>query len=124
MKLTINGVAVGVHVQCAFTWPARAIGLLATRTLSPSSALWLRPCASVHTVGMSYPIDVVFLDPQGQVRKMVCHLQPFRMAACRRAASVMEFRAGTAERLRIQVGDQLKVAPGPWAANTDVGQVA
>jgi uncharacterized protein len=112
MNLLLNGVAVGVELQCAFTWPARAIGLLATRYLSPTSALWLRPCASVHTVGMAYPIDVVFLDREGQVKKIVNNLQPFRMAACGRADSVMEFGGGVAAQLRIQLGDQLKGAPG------------
>ncbi len=108
MKLLLNGVPLRIQVQCAFTWPLRAIGLLATQQLLPTRALWLRPCASIHTVGMRYSIDVVFLDRQGRVRKMVSQLSPFRWAACRQADSVIEFSAGVAEQLGLKVGDQLK----------------
>lgn len=115
IKLLLNDVPLGIQVRCAFTWPSRAIGLLGTDPLCPATALWLRPCAAVHTVGMRYSIDVVFLDPQGQVIKMVSPLLPFRWAACRRAYSVIELRRGVAEQLGLQVGDELKAVGGPGA---------
>jgi uncharacterized membrane protein (UPF0127 family) len=108
MKLLLNGVHLGIEVQCALTWPSRAMGLLGTQKLLPNRALWLRPCASIHTMGMRYSIDVVFLDRQGRVKKIVSQLSPFRWAACRQADSVIEFGSGLAERLGLQVGDQLK----------------
>ena len=110
MQLQINGVTVAVNIRCAFSWTARAVGLLLDRDLPHSTALWLRPCTSVHTIGMAYPIDVVFLDRDGIVQKVVPNLKPLRFAAASRAHSVMEFRGGEAERLAIRVGDRLNAA--------------
>lgn len=106
-RLLLNGVPVAIEVQCAFSWLSRAAGLLTTHPLLPSSALWLRPCSAVHTVGMRYSIDVVFLDAKGRVKKIVTQLSPFRLAACWQAVSVIEFASGVSEQLGLQVGDQL-----------------
>lgn len=110
MQLQINGVAVPVNIRCAFSWAERAAGLLFDRDLPATMALWLRPCASVHTIGMAYPIDVVFLDRDGIVRKVAANLKPLRFAAASRVHSAMEFRGGEAGRLAIRVGDRLNTA--------------
>lgn len=89
MKLTVHR---------ARTFGARLAGLLGRPPLRPDEALYLAPCASVHTCFMRYPIDVVFLDPAGRVLKVVEHLRPWRMAACRGARAALELRAGGAAR--------------------------
>ena len=55
-------------------------------------------CQSIHTFGMRFPIDVVCLDRRGwpiDVRRAV---KPGRVIGCRRAAAVIEMRAGAADR--------------------------
>lgn len=56
---------------------------------------------------MRFPIDVVFLDSQMKVVATTTRLRPWRIAATRRAHSVLELAAGECARLGIQVGDQV-----------------
>lgn len=85
----------------------RARGLLFRRKLQPHQALWIEPCPSVHTIGMLYPIDVVFLDKEGTVLKVVAELAPLRMALCKNAHVSLELIAGEASRLGIKPGMKL-----------------
>lgn len=109
-RLTLNGADFPVRIRCAFSWSRRALGLLLQRDLPESEGLLLRPCASVHTIGMAYAIDVVFLSREGRVQRVVTALKPGRFAASDRAGSVLELRAGAADRLGVRVGGQFSSA--------------
>jgi uncharacterized membrane protein (UPF0127 family) len=50
------------HVTVAYSLLARMKGLLGRQGLEPGESLWIRPCNSIHTIGMKFPIDAVFLD--------------------------------------------------------------
>jgi hypothetical protein len=67
----------------------------------------------VHTVGMRFPIDVVFIDGDGRAVRVVPELAPWRIAMSARARAVIELAAGTAKASDIQVGDMLYLAPAP-----------
>jgi uncharacterized membrane protein (UPF0127 family) len=86
---------------------ARMKGLLGRRELPTGEGILLRPASSVHTGFMRFPIDVVFLDRDGYVLRVVDRLAPWRIAAHRRANAVLELRAGDAERRGIEAGDRL-----------------
>ena len=49
-------------VQVAESWRERMRGLLDARELNPRHAMLFERCRAVHTFGMRFPIDVVFLD--------------------------------------------------------------
>jgi uncharacterized protein len=85
----------------------RMKGLLGRRALSSEEGLLLQPAGSVHTWFMRFPIDVVFLDRELRVLRVVEALDPWRMAAARGAKAVLELPAGAAARVRLQVGDEL-----------------
>jgi len=85
-------------IRRADTFRARAKGLLGASFLDDAQALWLAPCRAVHTFGMRFAIDVVFLDGRGKVLRIVPNLLPYRLAWCLRAASVLELAAGTMQR--------------------------
>jgi len=85
-------------IRRADTFRARAKGLLGSRYLDDGDALWLAPCRAVHTFGMRFAIDVVFLDARGKVLRVVPNLPPYRLACCLPAASVLELAAGTMRR--------------------------
>ena len=55
-------------------------------------------CRSVHTFGMSFPIDVIFLDRHGWPIDIRRGVGLGRVVICRRAAAVIETRAGDADR--------------------------
>jgi len=61
--------------------------------LASHEGLWIKPCSAIHSFGLSYAIDVVFLDAHGWVLKTVHALQPNRVAWCRPAYSVIELSA-------------------------------
>lgn len=91
-------------VHRAHGFLSRLGGLLARPALEPEEALYLAPCASVHTLFMAYGIDLVFLDRAGRVLKIVPDLRPWRLAVCWGAHAALELRAGEVARRRIERG--------------------
>ena len=89
---------------------SRMRGLLGRTSLAREEGILLRPASSVHTWFMRFPIDVVFLDRDLSVLRVVPQLGPWRWAARRRAAAVLELAAGESERRGIEVGQQLRWA--------------
>jgi hypothetical protein len=89
---------------------ARTVGLLATPDLAADEALWLAPCASVHTMGLRAAIGCAFVDSDGRVLRVVDPLARGRLAVARGARAVVECRAGALRaippgaRLRLERG--------------------
>lgn len=90
----------------------RRRGLLGRDGLRPGEALWITPCEAVHTWGMKFPIDVVYLNRKKKVRKIRQAMMPWRMSACLFAHSVLELPAGSITRTQTCVGDQLQFECG------------
>lgn len=89
---------------------ARMKGLLGTKTLPNGEGLLIRPCQSVHTFFMAYPIDVLFLDKELRVVHMRETMVPNRISRhVFKARSVVELPAGTIGRTGTQLGDVLAV---------------
>jgi hypothetical protein len=82
-------------------------GLLGRPTLALHEGLVIAPCSSVHTVGMGYPIDVVYLAGDGRVLK-VAAMAPLRLSHCLGAAITLELAAGAVARHRIEPGQRLE----------------
>jgi uncharacterized membrane protein (UPF0127 family) len=89
----------------------RMQGLLFRKPLKSDEAVLIRPCSSIHTIGMSYPLDIVFIDTQGIVLKAIENLRPMRMAFAMNAYATIEFYTGEIERLAIKSGDTLSWKP-------------
>jgi uncharacterized membrane protein (UPF0127 family) len=89
----------------------RAVGLLGRKELPEGCGLSIRPCKSIHTFFMRFPIDVAYLSSDGTVVKTSARLRPFRLSMGGRGAhSVLELPAGSLERAGLQVGDTLRFA--------------
>ena len=93
---------------CRGFWQ-RLVGLLGRSSIDADEALWIDPCRAIHTFGMRFAIDVVFLDRRGVVLRVVPALLSWRLAACSRASSVIEMSAGTAERIGLEAGDRIEM---------------
>jgi hypothetical protein len=104
-------------VEVADRGPARTRGLLGRRSLEQREGLWIVPCEAVHTFGMKFAIDLVFLDRRNVVRKMRSSVPPWRLSGCLWARSVLELAAGTLERTPVYPGDTLEFYPTPHAAD-------
>lgn len=87
-----------IDVMVANSMWTRMRGLLARPELRSGEGMLLRSCNMVHTVGMRYPIDVVFLGRDGSVLKVSASVAPRRARSHWRAHSVLELAAGEAGR--------------------------
>ena len=104
-------VTVADSAQVADTSSTRRKGLLGRRTLEPGEGLWISPCESVHTCGMKFPIDLIYLDHRKKVRKIRASVVPWRFSMCLLAHSVLEVPAGTIDRTQTKAGDQFELIP-------------
>lgn len=103
-----KAMVVADSVQVADTFWRRLKGLLGTRSFPVGQALIIQPCASVHTFGMQYVIDVVFLDVTHRVVKIVSNMKPNRIVIASKASYVVELAAGTVDRTGTAVGDVIE----------------
>jgi uncharacterized membrane protein (UPF0127 family) len=72
--------------------------------------LWIVPCRGVHTLGMGFPIDVLYLDGTDTVIHIERELRPWRLAPVAiEAASVLELPCGTAVDTGTAVGDRIDI---------------
>jgi uncharacterized protein len=87
---------------------------------APGNALWIVPSEGIHTFGMRFPIDAVYLDSKGRVLKLYHELAPYRIGAVvLKAGSVLELPPGTLARIHTEVGDVLE-----FQANRDFSEKA
>lgn len=86
---------------------SRLRGLLGRPPLTERGrqALWLVPCGGVHTFGMAYALDIVFLDRKGQIIDWFERLEPWHMRHCTGAYQTVEFAAGSLGWLNPQQGE-------------------
>ncbi len=99
------------RVKKADNFFTRVVGLLKRNGLSPEEALWLVPSKGIHTIGMKFPIDVVFLDKNNVVLRLISGLVPYRITSLHfRGQSVLELPAGTIKKSQTEVGDRLEIS--------------
>ncbi len=88
----------GLRLHTARRASERRRGLAGLDALPGGRGLLLPRTRSVHTLGMRFALDLVWLDGAGEVVQVDEGVGPRRHAACRAACSVIEVRAGCAER--------------------------
>lgn len=97
-----------VAVTTANTFYTRLVGLLAHRSLDDHSALLIVPCGSIHTIGMRFSIDVVFLDKNWKVLGYSDHIRPNKLRFSPRGTyAVLEVAEGNRKRTGIHLDDYL-----------------
>ena len=105
-----EGDIVGDRVDTACSPLTRLRGLLGRTKLDPGEGLLLRPCNGVHTWGMRFAIDVLFLDAQNRVIRLDPSLPPSRMVPwVRHSKQALELPAGTARAAGVVVGSRLRI---------------
>jgi uncharacterized membrane protein (UPF0127 family) len=72
----------------------RLRGLLGRKELPAGEGILLRPCGSVHTFFMRFPIDVVFCDRDLRVLAVAAEVPKWRVRGQRGAKVAIELAAG------------------------------
>jgi uncharacterized protein len=107
MQILLNGNLLDITVLKATTFMERAGGLLFRKKLTNKQALLIRPCNSIHTVGMRYPIDVVYLSVNGVILKIIKNMSPFKFSYCKNAKVVLELLSDSVDNLNLNVNDKI-----------------
>lgn len=103
---------VSLGVRAADTHLARLKGLLGRLRLKPDEGLWVIPSQGVHTIGLLFSIDLIYLDPDNRVIHLSESLGSFRIAPIRaKCSSVLELPTRTIYASQTQVGDELLICP-------------
>ncbi len=103
---------IATHAKVADGYFSRLVGLLGTtrRWARPGKGLWIVPSHGVHTIGMLYALDLIFLDRDHMVVDVEEHVGPFRISKVSfKANSVLELPVHTVFRTETRPGDQLEI---------------
>jgi uncharacterized membrane protein (UPF0127 family) len=93
----------------------RMVGLLNRGQFRQGEGLLLDRCYGIHTFGMRFPIDVLFLDKDLHVIRAVKALPPYRTCVVKKSVYVLEVPVGALDVSHTVEGDQIQIR----TANTD-----
>lgn len=111
---TADGRWIAHEVRMACSLGSRFVGLLRNRSLRSREGLLLSPAGSIHTIGMRFSIDVVFLSRQMRVLGLAPCVQPWRIrVAPSGTGRVLELAAGQIAATELALGMYIVVADDP-----------
>jgi uncharacterized protein len=84
----------GIEVPVARGLRARLLGLALLRRGRAGPGLLIPRCSRVHTFGMRFALDLVFLDGEDRTLREIAGVPRSRFVSCRGAAAVLETPAG------------------------------
>lgn len=107
-----RGSVLAERARVAETPGSRRRGLLGADSLSDGEGLLIVPCRQVHTIGMRYHIDAIFVDRSWAVKRVVHYLKPGRLSPLVLGSrAVLELPAGKAGVTGTAKGDLLEAFP-------------
>jgi uncharacterized membrane protein (UPF0127 family) len=80
----------GIDVPVATTRRSRLLGLALLDRERAGQGLLIPRCRSVHTFGMRFPLDLLFLDAADRVIELRRAVPPNRLLRCVGAMAVLE----------------------------------
>jgi len=103
-------VTLATHVRVADTSLERGTGLLKDTGLAEGHGLWIIPCNSIHSFGMKFIFDAIFLDHDLRVVHLVREMKPWRISKIKFGAkSVLELPAGIIAASGTELGDRFEL---------------
>ena len=88
----------------------KMVGLLKHSYLNKGEGMWIPGCNWIHSIGMKFEFDAVFINRKKQVVKIVTQIAPNRfLAPVWRASGVVELPSGGVFNCGVEVGDQLEL---------------
>lgn len=107
---TSKNVLIAQEAYIAATMESRLRGLLGRASLGSNEALILKPCNSIHTFFMRFPIDVLFLDKDMKVVKTIQNMGPNKLGPIIwKSRIAIELSSGKISQTSTQVGDKIEL---------------
>jgi uncharacterized membrane protein (UPF0127 family) len=109
IRRAADGVVVCERCEVPETGFGRARGLIGRDGLEPGGGMLIDRAGSVHMLFMRFPIDVVFLDRNWKVVRIVRGLRPWRVTGARKAVAALELPVGGVDEVGLVEGEVLAV---------------
>jgi len=104
-----RNVSLGERIRVAGSLSSRFVGLLRTDRLGTGEGLWISPCNGIHSFGMRYEFDALFLDARMKVIGLYNRFRKNRISRVFWAArGVLELPEGTIETTGTEIGDEIE----------------
>lgn len=97
--------------QVASGFFLRLWGLMFRKKIGTNQALIFYQAPSIHTFFMRFPIDIIFLNKQMAVKRIVHSLPPWRAVFCPGAYITIELPSAKISQVKAQIGDKIKIIP-------------
>lgn len=104
-----KGVTIASSAKVASGFFSRLVGLMFRRGIKKEEAFVFYRAGSIHTFFMLFPIDLIFLDRQMKVKRLVNNLVPWRTVFCKNAYVTIELVAGKISQSGTVLGDRLEI---------------
>ena len=115
-----RGAVIADKVEVAASFWSRGKGLIGRKSLAEGYGLVIRPCGSIHMFFMSIPLDVLHVDKDGRIVKILHEIKPWRVGPIVfKSKWVVELPAGTARRTGTEEGDVVAVNSRQTAADSE-----
>ncbi|MDD2211520.1 MAG: DUF192 domain-containing protein [Clostridia bacterium] len=109
-RIRKNGILIADQVSIADSFFKRLTGLLKHQSLAGEAGILLSPCKQVHTIGMKFSIDVIFLSVNDQIVHIEHSMPPGKFSKYVRSADrVLEVKAGLVLKQELKPGDHLHI---------------
>jgi len=103
-----------LDIRVARSFFERVRGLIGSSSLEPGEGFLIPSCKGIHTFGMNYPIDAIYINRGGEVIGIMSHLAPNSIGIVNfRAHSVLELPPGVIEGTHTEVGDLISILSTP-----------
>ena len=104
-----RGAVLGESVRSADTFRLRLKGLIGKDGLPRGEGLWISPCACIHSFGMRFEFDALFLGPDGRVVGLYGEFRRNRVSGFFGSAlGVLELPGGTIGSTGTGIGDEIR----------------
>lgn len=101
---------VAEKVEVASDFCSRLVGLMFRKNIGKYDGMLINRCNSIHTCFMNFRLDVIFLNKEKKVVKIVRNIPPWRMTSLfLKASDALELEGNYLEGKEIEIGDEIEV---------------
>ena len=104
-----KNIIIADNISLADNFIKRVVGLLDKKAISENEGLLIKPCNNIHSFGMRFNFDAVFLDKNNNVKYLIKNMRAFKISPIIFSADkTLELAAGVIDKIKIEVNDVLE----------------